>query len=451
MENKNYTSSSGPDALNPATGSQTGQIGSGTKTTEKSGSGAKLADKLVQSSDGSAHFNRSLESVYRIMSRLVEEANSAPNTKKEIKILISELKSATNETVKWGRLTGRVPKSVKNVGCQTEARGNMPTPPSDAISALQEAMKLQGEAIGNLAQQVEKVWDSQRKHHEQKPRGRRDIIGTSQSIPGTRLEEGQNKAPPNMEHQVEAWTKVVKRRQAKTAADAKVAKQRLRQRPPAIMVDVGAEDFPALARKIRSGANREITGSHVTAMRQARSGGLLIEVRGDSAQVEAVRAEVARSAGPEVAVRTMVTRSVIEVRDLDEWTTNAEIVEAVAAAAVCGKDDVKVLNLRKLPGGAQTAIVLAPPEVARKVLGGRLRVGMVSCRVRVREERTRCFRCLAFGHLAKDCTGADRSGCCWSCGDGGHKAAACSATAESKKEFANALGGSPMEDSQPPQ
>jgi len=42
-------------------------------------------------------------------------------------------------------------------------------------------------------------------------------------------------------------------------------------------------------------------GSHKqprNCMRQAKSGGLLIEVRGDHKEVEAIRAEIARSAGP---------------------------------------------------------------------------------------------------------------------------------------------------------
>lgn len=177
---------------------------------------------------------------------------------------------------------------------------------SMATMTDERATEQQGQ-ISNLQQQLDKA--NRRPINDGRPAGssanlaskslnNQKRTGISQSTPETRLEEGQNKASSNMDHQEEAWSKVVKRRQAKTATDAKAGKQQPRPRPPAIMVDVGVEDFPALAMKIRSGVNREITGSHVTAMRQARSGGLLIEVRGDSAQVEAVRAEVARSAGP---------------------------------------------------------------------------------------------------------------------------------------------------------
>lgn len=58
--------------------------------------------------------------------------------------------------------------------------------------------------------------------------------------------------------------------------------------PTAVMVDVSREDFPALARMIRDGINKEVTGNHVVGIRQAKSGALLIEVRGDPAQVKTV-------------------------------------------------------------------------------------------------------------------------------------------------------------------
>lgn len=50
---------------------------------------------------------------------------------------------------------------------------------------------------------------------------------------------------------------------------------------------------------------------------------------------------------------------------------------------------------------------------------------MVSCRVRVCDNKVRCFRCLAFGHMARSCTGPDKSGCCIRCGSSGHKVAEC--------------------------
>lgn len=94
-----------------------------------------------------------------------------------------------------------------------------------------------------------------------------------------------------------------------------------RSRAPATLVDVSKEDFPSLVKKNRGGANREALGNHVVGMRQAKAGGLLITVRGNSSQVEAVRVEITKTIGDGVGVRSLEQRSLIEIKDLDEWTT----------------------------------------------------------------------------------------------------------------------------------
>lgn len=95
-------------------------------------------------------------------------------------------------------------------------------------------------------------------------------------------------------------------------------------------------------------------------MTQAKSGGLLIEVRGDQTQVEAVRVEVARSTGPEVEVRALQQRALVEICDLDQWTSPDEIVAAMSIAAVVDQDELKVVSLRKRYSGSQTALVSIP-------------------------------------------------------------------------------------------
>lgn len=235
---------------------------------------------------------------------------------------------------------------------------------------------------------------------------------------------------------------VLKPEAAQTAVSAPVPK-RQRTRPAAILVDVkSAEDFPALVQKLRKDVDRESKNKRVVGMRKARNGKLLIEVRGDAAQVEEVRAQVAVSAGPAVAVKTTVRNASLEVRDLDEWTTKEEVLDAVAAASGAALDSIKVASLRAHFGGTQTAVVSTPVATAGKLVAeGRLRVGLVSCRLRVLEDRQRCFKCLAFGHTASSCTGPDRASLCWSCGSGGHKAADCDGSAEARKAFAKKLAG----------
>jgi hypothetical protein len=254
-----------------------------------------------------------------------------------------------------------------------------------------------------------------------------------------------------------AWTEVVKRSKRNNQAQPAPKNDnqttastrnrpptnscKSRVRPPAIMVNVNKEDFPQLARRIRCGVDGEIIGSHIVGMRQAKSGGLLITLNGDREQVEKVRAEIARSAGDGVEVKSLQQRQTLEIRDLDEWTDKDEVVEAISRQTETPVTLVKVLSLRKKFGGAQAAIVSVPLDSATKIISKeRLRIGMVSCRVRIADGKIRCFRCLSFGHTSSSCKGPDRSDCCRRCGETGHKAVACKAPASDIDAFAKLLG-----------
>lgn len=175
-------------------------------------------------------------------------------------------------------------------------------------------------------------------------------------------------------------------------------------------------------------------------MRQAKSGGLLIEVRGNQTQIEAVRAEVAKSAGPGNEVRTLQQRALVEVRDLDQWTSSNEVLDEVCRSTCADQEAVKVISLRKRFGDSQMALVSLPLSDSRVLVSsGRLRIGMISCRVRMAEPKRRCFRCLAYGHSSKDCDGPDRSKWCKRCGSQSHFAKDCNAAVSEAKAFGKLL------------
>jgi len=194
------------------------------------------------------------------------------------------------------------------------------------------------------------------------------------------------------------------------------------------MIDVGShEDFPALAKRIKSGM--EDQGNAITGMKKARNGGMLLEVRGDDSVVESIRAKVAISVGQDVNVRLFQQKTLLEIRDIDAWSNREDIVASIASEADVTKDNVRVVNLRTSFGDSQTALVLLPFGQTRDVIKkGRLRISVVSCRVREAVKRnTRCFKCLAFGHEFKECHGTDRRSNCRRCGKTGHMAKDCTA------------------------
>ncbi|KAM8702463.1 hypothetical protein ACLKA7_001794 [Drosophila subpalustris] len=117
----------------------------------------------------------------------------------------------------------------------------------------------------------------------------------------------------------------------------------------------------------------------------------------------------------------------IECKDLDEITTEEDIMDALRSQMEITDAAVDDINLRKGYGGTQTASIRLPAESARKALSaGLLKVGWVRCRLRERVNITKCYRCLEFGHLAKHCRSeVDRSKLCRRCGKDGHLAKDC--------------------------
>jgi len=138
-------------------------------------------------------------------------------------------------------------------------------------------------------------------------------------------------------------------------------------------------------------------GNGITSMKKAKNGGILIEVRSDEAAVEAIRSEVAKSAGQDVSVRLLGQKTMLEIRDIDAWTGKEDIAECIARETPISKENINIVNLRASYGGTQTALVLLPTRQARDVVEkGRLKISVVSCRVRQADRRSvRCFRCLA--------------------------------------------------------
>lgn len=156
---------------------------------------------------------------------------------------------------------------------------------------------------------------------------------------------------------------------------------------------------------------------------------MLIELSGDAETMEAVRVEVQRSLGSGITVKKVENMAPIEIRDLDAETTKEELAETISS-------EYRVVSLRKAFGGTQTAIVVVPNEVAKRLCGSaRLRVGLVYARVRPTELQVRCFRCLGLGHVARACSGVNRSSCCLKCSNSGHFSRECAAEPEKIASF----------------
>lgn len=104
----------------------------------------------------------------------------------------------------------------------------------------------------------------------------------------------------------------------------------------------------------------------------------------------------------------------LEIRDIDTWSDRGDIVDSIVNEASVKRDMVNVVRLKNVYGRSQTALVLLPTNQANAIVnGGRIKVSVVSCRVRVAVNRKMsCYRCLSFDHESKECRVTDRSNCC---------------------------------------
>jgi len=244
----------------------------------------------------------------------------------------------------------------------------------------------------------------------------------------------------------EKWTDVVRRRPKNNSSDdqkkppPQARKKILKVRNPAIIIRTDADAFPALAKKLR-GDPSIASGEKIRAMRKTRNGDMLLEVNQEETTIGALKEEISKLVeGEEVTVSALSQRSVVELKDVDSWSDRDEVTQALAAVTGLRLEDIRIISLRRDFGGSQVAIVVLPAEAAHKLVEkGRARIGLVNCRVRPGQTRTRCFKCLAMGHVSKSCTGPDRSTCCRRCGAPGHQAKGCVADQGVAAAFRNVL------------
>ncbi|XP_060875736.1 uncharacterized protein LOC132950747 [Metopolophium dirhodum] len=204
------------------------------------------------------------------------------------------------------------------------------------------------------------------------------------------------------------------------------------QRPAAVLVKVGeGKTYADTLRAVRDTAiDFEAMGTHVTAMRKTLKGDLLVELTKGAKAMAAT--SVIRDKLAENMVGSVVTRlrhtAEVEITDLDEVTTKAEVLAAILKALreedLPSADDIKITGLWATRDSRQMATATVPVAISRRLTS--IRVGWTQCRVRPRRpEPARCYQCHGFGHSTRQCKGSDLSHACRRCGQNGHTQAIC--------------------------
>ncbi|KAL7723554.1 hypothetical protein ACLKA6_003093 [Drosophila palustris] len=209
-------------------------------------------------------------------------------------------------------------------------------------------------------------------------------------------------------------------------------RQRLRERirTDAIAVSgVGECSYAEILKIVKSDPSLKYLSSDVQSIRKATNGDLLLKLDKKPAHTsDVLKDAVSKVLGSRAVVRKLTETAQVEIRDLDELVSREEVVDAVKLVlndATVSLDSVK--SLRALRDGQQVATLILPAAQAKMLADQRkIRIGWVVCRIRPVLQPKRCYKCLAYGHMAAYCSSTeDLKGACFKCGERGHLAKTC--------------------------
>jgi hypothetical protein len=170
-------------------------------------------------------------------------------------------------------------------------------------------------------------------------------------------------------------------------------------------------------------------------MRKAMTGAIVPEVLGykDREKASALATRLAQVLDQATVKVTAPARMAeLRVDGMDRSITKEELRNALALAAGCGGAEVQVGEIGTSRGGLGSAWVRCPLAGARKLAqAGRIALGWSTARVEAIAKRLlQCFKCLELEHVRATCVSTvDQSHLCYRCGETGHHARGCPASA----------------------
>jgi len=248
----------------------------------------------------------------------------------------------------------------------------------------------------------------------------------------------RTKEPPPPAQQTQDWTKVVRKR-GKNKATKKhppvnkpPSENAIKaKRPPPDSISVkpeNGETYSDILKAIRQKVDINAIGSQVSKISESRNGEIIIRLNHKDKKREVLVDALKSNLGDHAAVRSLVSHDDVDIQDLDNITTASEIESCIKSALGLSANDasINVKSIRPAYAGTQRATVrLRSAEAIKLAKMGRISIGWIKARVRLKTTTTRCFRCLGYGHTTHTCKGPDRSKACSLCNSEGHRASAC--------------------------
>ena len=183
--------------------------------------------------------------------------------------------------------------------------------------------------------------------------------------------------------------------------------------------------YADVLKQIKEKVSGQATEAKISAVRKTQAGNVLIEMKGKEAGQTALFEAVKTTMGENVTVTCLTPRRTLQIRDID-CLTSVEEIEAALKVALKDPGPIKVRLSRPNLGEQRSSAVEMDEQADFKLVKkGIIKLGLGNCRVRLQATPLRCFRCLAYGHIASKCEGPDRSKLCFKCGMENHKADDC--------------------------
>lgn len=276
-------------------------------------------------------------------------------------------------------------------------------PPSSPLSKESEKKKRQ------TPSEATKAPSTTRPHRETRPREERR--GDLESGPKQHEEQ-----PPKEEEK------------------APKSRRLVRSRPEAILIkQTGKETYAEILREIRSRVNPDDSETKIKTVRQTKSGHVLLELAANSKGKENFSSSLKSILGEKADIRHLEPRTTLEIRDMDEFTSEEEVESAVKLKLSDPTLNLQVTLMRVNSRAQKLAIIQLNIRAANELLQDpRIKIGWIYCRVRPRVVVARCYRCFGYGHQQATCEGENRrlQGLCFNCGEQGHKKEECRKTAK---------------------
>jgi len=193
-------------------------------------------------------------------------------------------------------------------------------------------------------------------------------------------------------------------------------------------LDTAVERIATLAGKMHAFDVSKL-GLNIRSIRRTNAGDVLQMAKRpeQEAAVLKLKDAINEAMGTTATVRYKPATALIEIHDLEPDTSEDEIIDAFSRSFESVQEVPIVIWTQLSFGGGKRAVVKLQEELATALLKrSSIVVGLVRCRVRIKDRVPRCYRCHNYGHLRTVCTGPDRTALCMTCGCANHHAIECS-------------------------